>query len=164
MSYEEEKLQLAIELRKDKRLEESNRLLVELTRANPQNAYLNYQCAWSFDCLGEEAKAVSYYEKAIQGKLAAVDLENAYVGLGSTLRALGEYEKSKDIFHEALGRFPDHQALHIFYAMTLYNVNEYQTAMEILLKCIATTSSDQTIQNYKRAIHFYSDKLDETWK
>lgn len=158
------KLNLALQLRREQHLHESNQLLVKLAEQNPQNAYINYQCAWSFDSLGEEAKAVPYYEKAIQGDLAEEDLQNAYLGLGSTFRALGEYEKSKEVLTKAIEIFPNNEALRVFYAMTLYNLNDYQVAMELLLKCIVQTSADTEVQKYKRAIEFYSDKLDETWK
>lgn len=47
--------------------------------------------------------------------------------------------------------------------MTLYNLKEYSKAMEILLYTIAQTSIDENIKNYKKAIEFYSDKLDEIW-
>lgn len=47
--------------------------------------------------------------------------------------------------------------------MTLYNLGEYDKAMEILLKILSETSSDESIKNYKKAIMFYSDKLDELW-
>ena len=158
-----EKLQVALQLRREEKLQQSNLLLLELTTQNPNNAYLLYQCAWSFDCLGEETKAVPYYVKAISAGLAGEDLENAYLGLGSTYRALGEYEKSRAVFADALNLFPHNEALRVFYAMTLYNVNEHQAAMELLLTCIAETSSDSNVQKYKRALQFYANKLDETW-
>ncbi|MBB4826796.1 tetratricopeptide (TPR) repeat protein [Sporosarcina luteola] len=157
-------LQVAIKLRNEKKLRESNQIIMELVQQYPENAHINFQCAWSLDCLGEEKKAVAFYEKAIQGELEDSDLMSAFLGLGSTLRTLGDYERAKTVLREAVGRFPDHQALRAFYAMTLYNVNEYQEAIEILLSSLATTSADPTIQRYKRAILFYSDKLDETWK
>lgn len=163
MNNEENRLQKAIELRNEKQLKESNELLLELVQLHPENAYYNYQCAWSFDCLGEESKAVPYYAKAIQGGLEETDLVNAFLGFGSTLRSLGEYERSKDVLQEAVERFPTNQALRVFFAMTLYNVDEHRKAMEFLLKCIAETSSNEEIQKYKRAIAFYSEKLDETW-
>jgi len=47
--------------------------------------------------------------------------------------------------------------------MTLYNLQEYDNAMELLLKCIVDTTSDQEILSYKAAITFYSDKLDQIW-
>lgn len=164
MLNEAAQLNLALQFRKENNLLESNQILVKLAEQNSQSAYINYQCAWSFDCLGEEAKAVPYYEKAIQGGLAKADLQNAYLGLGSTFRALGEYEKSKATFTKAIEEFPDNEGLQVFYAMTLYNLNAHQTAMELLLKCIANTSSDSNVQKYKEALHFYSDKLDETWQ
>ena len=160
----EEKLKEALELRKENLLTESNELLVELAQLHPQNAYINYQCAWSFDILGEETKAVPYYEKAIQGDLEESDLENAYLGLGSTFRTIGEYEKSKVVLEEGIKRFPGNQALQVFYAMTMYNLNEHQESMKILLNGIANTTSDPNVQKYSRAIKFYADKLDQTWE
>ena len=159
----EEELNLALQLRKENNLLQSNQIFIKLAKDNPLNAYIQYQCAWSYDRLGEEAKAVPYYEKAIQGGLAEEDLQSAYLGLGSTFRALGEYEKSKAVLTKAIELFPNNEALRVFYAMTLYNLNEQQSAMELLLKCIVNTSSDAEVQKYKRAIEFYADKLDETW-
>ena len=48
--------------------------------------------------------------------------------------------------------------------MTLYNLNEHSQAMELLIKCLVDTTSDEEIMNYERAIRFYSDKLNEVWE
>lgn len=157
-------LQQAIHLRSDGKLNESNELLKRLAEHHPNDAYINYQCAWSFDVLGQEFQAVPYYEKAIQGNLNDEDLANAYLGLGSTYRALGEYENSRITLEQGLKQFPYNLAIQVFYAMTLFNLNEHERAMELLLKNIATTSSDPDVQKYKNAIEFYSDKLREVWK
>ena len=157
-------MQQAIQLRSEGKLQESNRLLLRLVSQHPNDIYLNYQCAWSFDVLGKESQAVPFYEKAIEGNLNDDDLANAYLGLGSTYRALGEYENSKHTFEKGLKKFPDNLAIQVFYAMTLFNLNEHERSMELLLKNLATTSSDSDIQKYKRAIVFYSDKLNEVWK
>lgn len=60
-----EKLIHAIKLRESGQLDKSNSILTELVQSFPTDAYINYQCAWSFDVMGEESKAVPYYEKAI---------------------------------------------------------------------------------------------------
>ncbi|WP_199690076.1 MULTISPECIES: hypothetical protein [Clostridia] len=86
------------------------------------------------------------------------------MGLGSTYRTLGEYEKSRRIFLKGMELFPNNKALQTFYSMTLYNLNEHSKAMELLLKCLIDTTNDAEIISYKKAITFYSDKLDETWK
>ena len=60
------KLDWAIKLRNEGKQKESNELLVKLVKVYPKDAFINYQCAWSFDVLGEESQAVPFYEMAIQ--------------------------------------------------------------------------------------------------
>ncbi|OBW60119.1 hypothetical protein A9986_02770 [Solibacillus silvestris] len=161
---EKNQLQRAIDLRSNGELQQSNQLLLDLVEQHPNDAYVNYQCAWSFDVLGEESKAVPYYKEAIQGNLNEEDLANAYLGLGSTYRTLGEYENSKHMLEKGVEKFPHNLAIQVFYAMTLFNLNEHERSMELLLKNLASTSSDPQIQTYKKSIIFYSDKLNEVWK
>ncbi|MGX7024981.1 tetratricopeptide repeat protein [Vagococcus hydrophili] len=158
-----DKLKLAVDLRNSKNYTESKNLMLELVQEFPEDAYINYQCAWTFDSLGDENGAVPYYEKAINGNLSPQDLENAYLGLGSTYRTIGKYEKSEETFLKGIALFPENQALQTFYAMTLYNLSEHQHAMAVLLEIIAHTSSDSSVSMYQEAIKFYADKLDRTW-
>lgn len=153
----------AILLRKHGNYNQSNKALLKLVKEFPNDASVNYQCAWSYDLLGEEAKSVPFYEKAIRLGLPSKDMEGAIIGLGSTYRTLGEYEKSKAIFQKGKNLFPNNQAIQVFYAMTLYNLEEHHQAMEILLTCLLDTTTDHDILSYKKAIHFYADKLDDIW-
>ncbi|KGR80095.1 tetratricopeptide repeat protein [Ureibacillus sinduriensis] len=159
----EKEMTKAIELRKNGNLKQSNELLLSLVKEYPNDGYINYQCAWSFDVLGEEIKAVPFYENAINLGLDGKDLEGALLGLGSTYRTLGEYEKSKSTFNKGMDLFPDNKAIQVFYSMTLYNLNEHNSAMKLLLKCLIDTTTDKEILSYKKAISFYSDKLDDIW-
>ncbi len=67
-------------------------------------------------------------------------------------------------FLKGMELFPDNHAIQVFYSMTLYNLKEHSKAMELILKCLINTTNDKEILSYKRALNFYSDKLDETWK
>ena len=154
----------AIEMRKTGKHKESNELLIRLVDQYPDDAFINYQCAWSFDVLGLESKAVPYYEKAIQLGLSGKDLEGAIIGLGSTYRTLGEYEKSRDVFQKGIDLYPNNEAIKVFYAMTLYNLQEHGRAMELLLNSLISTTKNEEILDYQKAIGFYSDILDQTWK
>ncbi|MEK4700055.1 tetratricopeptide repeat protein [Solibacillus sp. FSL R7-0668] len=158
------RLEKAIDLRENGNYKESNELLLELVQDFPENASINYQCAWSFDLLGKELQAVPFYEKSIQLGLSSKELEGALLGLGSTYRTLGEYEKSKNVFLKGIELFPNNRAIQTFYSMTLYNLNEHTKAMELLLNCLINTTTDDEILKYKKAIDFYSDKLDTVWK
>lgn len=65
---------MAIRLRKEWKLKESNKILINLSNDNPNNLIINYQCAWSFDVMGLEREAVPYYERAIVLGLPDEDL------------------------------------------------------------------------------------------
>ncbi|MEK9197249.1 tetratricopeptide repeat protein [Ureibacillus sp. FSL E2-3493] len=159
----EQILEKALDLRGKGKLKESKNILIDLVQNFPNHASLNYQCAWSFDVLGEETRAVPYYEKAIKLGLPKKELEGALIGLGSTYRTIGEYEKSKETFQKGLKLFPNNHAIKVFYSMTLYNLEEYQQAMEVLLLCLVNTTTDEDLLNYEKAIRFYANKLNETW-
>lgn len=154
-------IERAIKFRKEGKLVESNKILINIVDKYPNDSLANYQCAWSFDVLGLEKEAVAYYEKAILIGLPDEDLKGAFLGLGSTYRILGQYEKSKKVLEKGILIFPNDRSIKVFYSMTLYNLKEYSKAMEILLVNIVETSDDENIQSYRKAIEYYSDKLDE---
>lgn len=77
-----------IDLRKNGYNKKSNELFLKLVQEFPGNGSINYQCTWSFDLLGEEEKAVPFYENKIKLGLLLKELEGALLGLGSTYRTL----------------------------------------------------------------------------
>lgn len=163
MNTLQERLTSAIQLRKQEKHEEARAMLLQLFSEYPEDAQVNLQCAWIHDALGLEHEAIRFYEKAVSVGLRGDDLQNALLGMGSTYRCLGEYQKSKDAFKKALSHFPDNREFKVFLAMTLYNLKEYNTAMELLLTTLLDTTKDEGIRSYERALRFYSDKLDQTW-
>ena len=163
MSNFQEKLASAIQLRESEKHEEARRLFLALHSEFPDDPHVNYQCAWIHDLLGLEREAIPFYEKAVETGISGDDLKSALLGIGSTYRCIGEYQKSIDTFQQALSLFPDSHEFNVFLAMAYYNIGEYAKAMELLLNSLADTSSDEGILRYQRAIRFYSDKLDQTW-
>jgi len=159
----QDQLARAIEFRTAKRYDEARRLFAELYEAYPDDPLVNYHYAWLHDSLGEESGAVPFYERAINLGLPDEELRGAMLGLGSTYRALGEYEKSVDLLRRGMARFPDAGEFPVFLAMALYNSGVHAEAMELLLKTLANTSNDEGIRRFQRAIEFYADKLDEVW-
>ena len=163
MNRLQEKLASAIKLRESEKHEEARKLLLELHDEFPNDPQVNYQCAWIHDLLGLEREAIPFYEKAIQSGLSGDELKSALLGLGSTYRCTGEYQKSIDLFQHALTLFPYAHEFNVFLAMAYYNSREHSKAMELLLNSLVYTSKDEGILRYQRAIRFYSDKLNQTW-
>jgi len=163
MNTLQEKLASAIKLRESEKHEEARQLLLELHFSFPNDPQVNYQCAWIHDLLGSEREAIPFYERAIQTGLSGDDLKSALLGMGSTYRCIGEYQKSIDTFQHALTLFPNAREFNVFLAMAYYNLSEHAKAMELLLNSLVNTSNDIGILRYQRAIRFYSDKLNQVW-
>ena len=163
MSAREERLARAVELREGGRLEEARQLLLELRSEFPNDAQIAVQTAWVHDSLGFEEEAVEHYRAAVAGDLSNEELRGVLLGLGSTYRALGRDAESDEIFRQGIERFPDFQALKAFRAMTLYNLGEKREAVRQLIHVLLETSSDASIDRYRRALGAYADDLDRSW-
>jgi len=157
------KLEYAIQKRNEGDYETSINILVSLAEKFPSDALIHYQCATSMDVSGRETEAVPYYKKAISFGLSEEYLQNAYIGLGSTYRTLGKYDEAKKTLQDGMRVFPNNKALKVFNAMVLYNLQEHHEAMEVLLSLLVKTTNNQEIKDYKKAINYYSDKLDRVW-
>ncbi|GIO29730.1 MULTISPECIES: tetratricopeptide repeat protein [Paenibacillus] len=160
----EQKIRQAISLRASGDAEQARECWLSLLEEEPGNAEIWYQTAWTHDALGLEREAVPYYEEAIRLGLGEESLAGALLGLGSTLRTLGEYGRASEVLEQGLRTFPERREFRVFYAMVLYNLGRHAQAMELLLAEIADTSGDDGIRGYAKAIRFYADKLDEVWE
>ncbi|MHA6529782.1 tetratricopeptide repeat protein [Paenibacillus sp. BAC0078] len=157
-------IETAVALRSAGQAEEARSLLLRLLAEDEGNAELHYQLAWTHDVLGLEREAVPYYERSLSLGLPPEERMGALLGLGSTYRTLGEYAQSRKVLEQGIGEFPQNKEFAVFLAMTLHNLGEHSEAMKLLLTLLAETSSDEGIASYRKAILFYSDKLEQVWK
>ncbi len=155
------KLRKAIELRNQKNYSDLETMFNELVNDYPKNAQVYYHYAWLCDNMEREVEARPKYEKALELGLSGEDLKGCYLGLGSTYICIGMYEKSIALFDRAIKEFPLNNEYKVFKAMTLYNVESHQEAMNLLLNVVAKTSIDKGIHEYQKAIGYYSDKLEK---
>ncbi len=137
--------------------------LLQQVKDDPLHSTLVLECAYIHDRLGYEKDAVNFYERAIKLGLTQEQEIKAFLCLGSTYRAIGEYIKAKEIIELGMIKYPEHQEYKVFYSLILYNLQDYQSAMELLIKSLCETTKDEGILHYKRALLFYSDKLNQTW-
>ena len=152
-----------VSLRRAGRHDEARTLAVALAVRHPGDATLQYQAACVHDFLGLEARAVPYYLAGIAGTLSPEQLRSAYLGLGSTYRALGRYAEAERTLEDGLARFPDAAELEVFLAMALHNVGKSKQAVERLLRVLARTSGDAELQSYREAILLYAQDIERSW-
>jgi tetratricopeptide (TPR) repeat protein len=143
-------------------LEEARTLLLELVVAYPDDAEVNFQAAVAHDNLGLERESIPFYLRALGQGLSGPNLERCLLGLGSTYRVLGEYQKAEETLRLGVKEFPDNRALQVFLAITLYNTQQHKEAMELVLVNLLETTADEKLQYFKRGLLYYSLHLDET--
>jgi tetratricopeptide (TPR) repeat protein len=158
-----ERMAEAVTMREAGQLEAARRLLMQLHDDDPGDAEINLQCAWIHDKLGFEREAVLFYESALRLGLDGEDLKHALLGLGSTYRSLGRYAEALDTLTKGVGTFPEDRSMQVFQAMALYNSGEAKEACQLLLQIVSTTTADEGVRSYRRAIDIYAADLDRMW-
>jgi tetratricopeptide (TPR) repeat protein len=143
--------------------EQARELAAQLAALHPDDALVQYEAACVHDYLGQERAAVPYYRRAIAAGLPLAQLRGAYLGLGSTLRALGQYSAALVVFDEGLKHFATAPELQTFRAMTLYNLGRSKEAVAMLLGVLCATTADGQLQGLVPAISTYAEDLDRTW-
>lgn len=156
-------LDKAIQARQQHDYQTAERLFTELLAAQPDDPRLNYHYAWLCDAQGLERRAVAHYEKALAGELPPDERRGALLGLGSTYRTLGEYERAAERLRQGLEAFPAALEFELFYAMTLYNLGRSREAVSLLLQLIADHLPEDKLAGYQPAVRFYAQNLDQVW-
>ncbi|AWQ49089.1 tetratricopeptide repeat protein [Serratia marcescens] len=147
------------QLKTQGRYQEATALALRQLAAEPEAAMLHFQLACLYDVQGLEQQAIPCYLAALARDLPPAQRRQAWLGLGSTYRALEEYPASLRAFDAGLTEFPQANELMLFRAMTLYNLGESKRAVSDLLLLLAETSSDPDIRGYQRAIRHYAADL-----
>jgi tetratricopeptide (TPR) repeat protein len=157
-------LESAIRLRENGDFQEAGSVLARLLQEAPEDAEANHQMAWLYDVQGCEREAVPYYARAIAGDLSGEQRRSALLGLGSTYRALGDYQEAVEVLRQGVSEFPADRAMQTFLAIALYNIGKDRQAVDLLLKNLVETTSDPGIKSYEKAFRFYAGRLDEVWR
>ena len=126
--------------------------LLPLLDANPLNARVLYEVGGAYDTAGQEPAAAAFYERALDAGLSGDLLRRCYLQYGSTLRNLGELERSADVFDRARSDFPDSPSLAAFQAITLHASGHLDEAVASLLELVAGSVDSPDLERYKPAI------------
>jgi len=112
--------------------------------------------AFELDSGGDEHGAVVQYERALEAGLPDELLPKALLGYGSTLRNVGRNDDSIPVLTEAVGRFPEHQALPVFLAFSLWTAGRRGEALAQLARRLGDGSG------YERSIGAYAGEIERS--
>lgn len=151
----------AISLRRKGKFDECRSLLKSLLKEEAYSSKAHLQIAWSYDNEGKEQEAIKHYKSALLGILSNKERFDSLFGLASTYRCLGDYTEALDYFEQIINEYPDSIEVYPFYAMCLYNLGRCKESTALLLKLLVSTTNNESIKEYQRAILLYADDLDK---
>lgn len=156
----EESLKMALKLRRDGNLLDSNRILKELVIKYRDNAMLHYEYAWNCDILKKDDEAISFYEKALELGLSGKEAVIAYAQLGSLQRLHGRLRESEKILMTGMNRFWEAGILKTFYAFTQYDLGNPGEAMRWMTNALLDSTLEHEILLNKRPLTYLGSNLD----
>ncbi|HEX2861961.1 MAG TPA: tetratricopeptide repeat protein [Lacunisphaera sp.] len=133
--------------------------LRQLDARHPNVAEIAHQLAWTCDMLEREAEALPWYEKAVALGLPRNELAGALLGLGSTLRRLGQLDRSIAVLRSARLQFPENRELDAFLALSLHAADRSGEALRVAVEILCDTSEDQGIRAYQRTLRHAVSRL-----
>ena len=134
------------------------RHFARLVERYPDEARAHAELAYAYDFAGREEQAVGPYRRALALGLPEELLPGHLLGLGSTLRNVGQIEESVRVLREAVARFPDRADLKVFLALSLHGAGDPTGALATLLDLILAAPGID-LHGYERAARYYADEL-----
>ncbi len=147
-------LSLVRRLKAKGRYEEAARQLKAWLGADPENPLLLYEMALVLDNQGYEEQAIPYYQDALSRDLDPLHRVDALLGLGSSLRVVGRVGDSLQVLSQAIGEFPQHTALKVFYAVTLERMGNFGDAISKLLEVIVENGRGESLDQYRPTLRY----------
>ena len=133
--------------------------LKSLDARHPNIAEIVYQLAWTCDTLGRHDDALPAYEKAVALGLPPNELSGALLGLGATLRTLGQLVRATAVLRSGKAQFPDNREFDVFLALVLHAQQKHAEALQLVLEVLCDTSEDPGLTAYQRVIRHEAAKL-----
>lgn len=125
----------------------------------PLVAEIQHQLAWTCDVLGRTEEALPLYERAIALGLPPNELAGALIGLGSTLRLLGQTERAVEVLRSARVQFPENREFDAFLALALHDSGRHAESLRLVLECLCETTEDPGLTAHQRAIRHAAAQL-----
>ena len=115
--------------------------------------------AFEADSAGREEDALAHYRRAFELGVPDDELAGASLGFGSTLRNVGSVDESVAVLSGAVEQFPEHRALRVFLAYSLWSAGRQADAMRSLVEALYAGDPADELVRYRRAIMGYADDL-----
>ena len=131
----------------------------DLAEAHPGDGRIAYEYAGTYDSAGREEDAVPLYREALALGLREPHRHRAQLQLASSLRNLGRLDEASALVDEVAAAHPDSVGVNMFRVLVLHDAGRGPEALRDLMTLLATTSTDDDVARYRRALTAYASEL-----
>jgi tetratricopeptide (TPR) repeat protein len=132
---------------------------LELAQEFPDHPVVIFELGGAYDTAGQEAAALTHYQRAKTLGLSEENQLRLTVQMGSTLRNLERFEEAVELLREGVERFPEHRALRTFYALALYSNGQHAEALAEMIELALRAPG--FYERYTRSLTGYAQALRE---
>jgi tetratricopeptide (TPR) repeat protein len=108
--------------------------------------------ALALDAASNERAAIPLYRRAISQGLNPKDLHTALIGLGSSLRTVGEVPASIRTLQKARNLFPNDPAITLFLALSHRDAGQTDLALRQLADMLLKESRNNSLTPYREVL------------
>jgi cyanophycin synthetase len=108
--------------------------------------------ALSLDAAGYEKQAIPFYRLALARGLANEDLHTALIGLGSSLRTVGQTTAAITTLRKARKLFPRDIVVMMFLALAHYDAGQRDLVIRQLADALLNESTQPRLAPYRRVL------------
>ncbi|MDQ0352563.1 tetratricopeptide (TPR) repeat protein [Alkalibacillus filiformis] len=155
--------QNALKLKEEGNFSEAQPIFAELVQSHPEDHETLLAAAYVHEQLEMFPQAITFYQQALDLSLNEGERKEALLRLGISYRAVGLYDKAKETLEVGMSEYPSYNPMYVYFAFTLYNLGDYDLAMEIMAQKLLETTRDEDLVKHQEFIEFYASCLDETF-
>ncbi|MGP6157177.1 MAG: tetratricopeptide repeat protein [Vulcanimicrobiaceae bacterium] len=130
--------------------------------ASPDDPRAWFEYGGALDFLDCKHEALEAYDRVVAIGIDALPLEDRprlHAQLGSTLRNLGDLERSRALLEAGLERYPRANAIRVFLALTELAADRPHAAVDLLFDALLTADEDDSLAVYRGALLRYADAV-----
>lgn len=147
-----EKLESAIELRRDGQISASTKLLETIKE---KDGRVHFECGWNYSIQAKVEKAIFHYERAIAQQLPKQNLKKAYMDLAFNYFERKEYKKAATILDKGMSEFGDSEAFRAMQSIVDFKLGNTKEAMVDLMYLFLTSPTSKEIRKYRTELMHY---------
>jgi tetratricopeptide (TPR) repeat protein len=111
-----------------------------------------FQQALALDARGHEKDAIPLYRNAIRQGLSRDNFRHALIGLGSSLRAVGQTSAAIRILRQARREFPRDPAIILFLALAHSDAGQHKLVIRQLADLLLNESEHPSLAPYRAVL------------